>query len=55
MTVRLPIPNTPAHLLKIAERLDRYWTAVIADGGIKPTLAEEYALLVRGEKGTGSR
>lgn len=47
MTVRLPIPHTPADLLAMAARLDRFWRFVEAGGGIKPSLDEECALRER--------
>lgn len=47
MSVRLPIPHTPADLLAMAARLDRFWAVVEAGGAVKPTLAEELALLAQ--------
>ena len=45
--VRIPIPQTPEALLTIATRLDLFWSAVQANGGVKPSLEEEFALLER--------
>ena len=55
MTVRLPIPNTPAELLVIAEQLDKFWSAVIAGGGSKLSLQDEYELYVRAQSEAGLR
>jgi hypothetical protein len=44
VSVRLPIPRTPEALLALASCLDVFWSAVLASGGVKPSLKEECAL-----------
>jgi hypothetical protein len=42
VSVRIPIPATPAALLHIAECLDRMWAAAEAAGHVRLSLEEEF-------------
>jgi hypothetical protein len=51
VSVRIPIPATPAALLNIAACLDRLWADALASGERKPSLEEEFALCERQSAG----